>query len=518
MRELIVSKKQLICFSMAYIYIPIIVFLLGWTRLPIALICIAAVTYGVKHVLRDYIADSNSKGQELRISPWILITSILFFLIVGYYAGWGRFVAQSSDWFKHNAVLSDLVNRPWPVYYLNEIGDGIDEHSMLTYYIAQYLVPALFGKLFHSYRVSEVVNYVWAEIGLILVFLNMIRILQVKTTRMQMLTAFLLCFFSGPLLLGQKILELVYPGEASTATLYHWFSFQNGIRLQYSSNYTMLRWVFPQVIAIWLMVLLFIEHKEKIEDYVALLLPSLLFGTLSFVGILPVAFTMALFMLVKDKNIKHWIKQVFSLSNIAMASTLGIVLVLYFYGNITCKKSDSVGFSAIDYSNGNVWKYVIFIFTMVLIYGICLFIQNKRNPLFYISVGELVLLPFFKMGLYNDFVMRCSIPCLFIMLVMIVDYLNEMAAIGFERMNAFYKLCTMCLIVGISIGLIHPLQEFSDSIKGDNLLKLGDEPKVETMEAYANRYAEGIPDDFKYNYYSYDIDKNIFNKYIARVK
>jgi len=518
MRECTIAKKHLLYVSMAYIYIPIIIFLFGWTKLPIAIICTSAVTYGLICLLKDYNTQGDSIGQELRISPWILTISILFLIIVGYYAGWGRFVSQAGDWFKHNAVLSDLINKSWPVYYVNETWEGMEEHSMLTYYIAQYLVPAVFGKVFHSYREAEVVNYVWTEIGLVLVFLNMIRILQVKTTRMQLLAVLLLCFFSGPLLLGQKILKLVYPLEDSMANSYHWFSFQNGMLLQYSSNYTMLRWVFPQVIVIWLIALLFIEHKEKIEDYVALMLPALLFGTFSFVGMLPIAFAMALFILIRDKKIKNWIKHIFSLPNIVTSSSLGTVLILYFYGNIAGKKSDALGFSTINYSNGNEWKYIVFVFTMVLIYGICLFVENKRNPLFYIAVGELIIIPFFKMGLYNDFVMRCSIPCLFIMLIMIVDYLNKATAIGFGKMSAVHKLCITCLIVTVLIGFIYPFKEFTDSIIEDDILKLGDKAEVLSLEAFANRYAADIPDDYKYNYYSYDIDENAFYKYIARVK
>lgn len=37
------------------------------------------------------------------------------------------------------------------------------------------------------------------------------------------------------------------------------------------------------------------------------------------------------------------------------------------------------------------------------------------------------------------------------------------------------------------------------------------------MEAYANRGID-VPLDLKYNYYSYDIQDNIFYKYIAREK
>ena len=59
--------------------------------------------------------------------------------------GFGGFAPQKSDWGKHNAILNDLVTRSWPVYYKND-----NEISMLVYYLAQYLVPALAGKIFNS--------------------------------------------------------------------------------------------------------------------------------------------------------------------------------------------------------------------------------------------------------------------------------------------------------------------------------------------------------------------------------
>lgn len=54
----------------------------------------------------------------------------------------GGLSPQSADWSKHNAVLRDLIEKEWPVLYHNE-----DESSLLTYYLGQYLVPALSGKV-----------------------------------------------------------------------------------------------------------------------------------------------------------------------------------------------------------------------------------------------------------------------------------------------------------------------------------------------------------------------------------
>lgn len=123
-------------------------------------------------------------------------------------------------------ILFDLVNRSWPVYYMNE-----GEHSMLTYYLGQYMVPALIGKVCHSYKVAEIITLLWAETGLLLIYLNLIRILGIKRWYMQWMTAGLLCFFNGPLILAQKVVVWIYPALEPMLSDHEWFVWQNDILL-----------------------------------------------------------------------------------------------------------------------------------------------------------------------------------------------------------------------------------------------------------------------------------------------
>lgn len=115
-------KKHLIALSLIYIYIPILIFLIGWTKIYIAAVCIAALAYG----LMKFHADYTGKTEEavIRVDVGILCFVFFILLVVGYCAGWGRFVNQSLDWAKHSAVLNDLVEKNWPVYYINR-GGGI---------------------------------------------------------------------------------------------------------------------------------------------------------------------------------------------------------------------------------------------------------------------------------------------------------------------------------------------------------------------------------------------------------
>ncbi len=504
------KKKYLIIASLIYIYLPIILFLFGWTKFYFAILCCTVLGYGFKCLWNDYM--QNNSDEDIGISGLAFGFLVIFFCVIGYYAGWGNFVNQPGDWYKHNAVMSDLVNKPWPVYYVNE-----NEHSMLTYYIAQYLLPAFIGKIFHSFRVAEVINFIWAEAGLLIVYLNLIRIIKVRSESMQLFASVILIFFSGPLLLAQKLVEIIYPELESMAAVYHWFS-EGEILLQYSSNYVMLSWVFPQTLVIWLITLLFLEHKEYIQDYIVLMLPGILFGTLSFLGLIPLAFGVAIEQLVKEKHLKQWLKKVFSPSNLLSLCSFGGIFILYFYGNIISEKPDNISFQMINYE-GYWGKYFIFCAIMVLSYAECILSKNLKNVLYYLSVAILIILPLFKMGISNDLVMRCSIPALFLLMFYIISYFydySESKVYNLKNKNG-NKLVVYVLLVLLFIGSIHPMQEFYDAVITDKFVALGEERNFGTLQNFANRSLE-VGEDLRYNYYSYDIENNLFYNYIARSK
>lgn len=505
------SKKKLLIVSLCYIYIPVIVFLFGWTKLYIALGCSFILLFAVARLYHDC---SSRQAEEICIGKGCLLFLLLFFFLVGYYAGWGRFTEQSSDWWKHNAVLADLVNHSWPVYYING-----EEHSMLTYYLGQYIIPALAGKVLHSFRTAEFATLLWAELGLFLVYMNLIRIFQVRVWYMRLLTAGLLCFFNGPLLLGQKIAGMVYPELDSMTSNRQWFIWQDDVLLQYSNHFVLLRWVFPQVLVIWLCFLFFYEHKCMVQHYMTVLLPGIFFGVLPFVGVLPFAVGYAFFMLYQERSIKRWIRQVFSLQNVMSFLSFGIVMLLYFYGNVLSEKPDVIRFRMVEYG-GEFGEYIIFIFFMVLLYGMCIFRDNRGNVFFYIAVASLILIPLFRMGRFNDWVMRCSIPALFVNFMLIIKFLNDHLAevqLRIKRKKGGVDLRVAVLSALMCIGLISPLQELYEVFSLDALTELGNE-MMGTMEDYSNRKIPELQgkEDLVYNYYSYDIENNAFYKYVAR--
>ncbi len=491
-----------------YLYIPITLFVLLWCRASVAMYVLGLTAFCL---YRFYKSILNDTYDSIEINIRFALVILLFFLFIGMYCGWGRFVDQPMDWIKHNAVLYDLVDRSWPVYYSNG-----NENSMLSYYIAQYIVPAAIGKLFNSHRVAEDTLYLWNILGLVLVYLHLIMYAKARKMHIQLISALLLIFFCVPLLAEQTIVKLILhevSGVPSGNDAMHWLvNGAGGLLLQYSSNFVMLRWVFPQCLTIWMMLLMFLDNKSKIEYYLLIMLPGILFSTISFLGLIPLGIAAAIDCILKEKNVIKVLKQIFSLENICMIAGFGLLMLLYLYGNVLSDKPSQIGLHIVNYSGiQNGWIYYFSFILGVLIYAFILFSENKHNLIYYAAIITLCILPFFSMGEFNDLVMRASIPALFIILILVIKFISKF--FGTSK-KVFSKLL---LIVILLIGFNYPKQELFDAIEADELLYLGYRTSPTTLEAYANRSLD-INNDLKYNYYAYDIEDNLFYKYIARRK
>jgi len=502
-----IKYKYLLLFSVIYIYIPIVIFLLGWTKLYIALPCLLALTFCAYRVIRSV---RKSECLQLEIDAGVFAVSIIFFTWIGYICGWGRFVDQVDDWGKHNAILADLVQKSWPVYYHNG-----DESSMLSYYIAQYLLPAGVGKMLKSFKAAELFLYFWNVLGVELIFLNLISYLKLNKRIWQIVSMTLIPFYSVPIWLIQYILSIFT--KYNYIENNHWVVYENEFKLQYPSNWIMFRWVFPQVIVLWIILLIFLANKDKIEYYLPLMLPAILYGSLSFLGLIPVSIAYAIEYFVKNKNVKAWIKKIFSVENIISFATLGSVIALYFYGNVFGEKPDTISFGVTHFDGSRFTAYIVFELFAVGAYVLVLGKEHKGDGIFLASVITLVLLPLVHMGYENDLTVRACIPALLYIMLMLIDYLNHFDYSHIQEMKISKRLGLLIIIVFIAVGMHYPFKEISwvAYSEAGNYLHWGTDPKWGTLEQFANRKLD-IYEDIQYNYYVYDLEDNLFYKYVAR--
>lgn len=492
-------KAVLVC-TLAYIYIPVAIFLIGFVKLYFSIPVLFILGYFLCRMFLAYQKTrEESEGTLIRIP--VIVTVVIILALFCVCIGWGGWFPQAGDWCKHNAVLHDLSERSWPVYY-TEL-----ETSMLTYYIGQYLVPALMGKITGFFSVAETTMFIWGLMGLCLVYINLVRILKADKIKTQMLTLLIMCFFSGAVILAQTVLHSVYPDMTFAPEDRHWVIVRD-ILLQYRSNFVMLRWVFPQCIVPWLTMLLFMEYRRKCEYYVLLFLPSMLFASFSFVSLCFYAVCNVIYLAIRQKKTNVFLRCL-SLSNISPAVGLGGILFFYFWGYIKVDKPDYLSFQLQNYGLRYIFVYFVFCFFLFGIYALAVFKENRRNPVFYISVLILASIPLFKMGLCNDWVMSVSIPALFALMVYVLEFLIRKQESEWNGIKKGFVI--ICLL----IGAWYPFCELKEGIAGK--ITNGVVPcDYNTLAYFSSRWNQDLTDDLKYNYYSYDLEGNIFYNYIAR--
>lgn len=500
--------KIILMASMSYIYIPVFLFLFGFTKPYWALIVSICLVFCIYRLYKDYnneVYIGKDIGKKSGFPLWTILFCILIIFIYGYYMGFGGFAPQKGDWGKHNAILNDLVTRSWPVYYKND-----NEISMLVYYLAQYLVPALAGKIFNSFSVAEIVQYTWNVWGIILVFINVIILLNIYDNKKKIFAGlFIVLFFSGALWLAQEAAYFIYGDRLDCRGSFHWFT-GNNFNIQLRSNMTSVMWAFPQWIVPCLAGSLLFRFKNYIRHYVTLLMPLLLFASLSFLGVLPIAVIYAVYMQIRSNDIKYW-KNIISIENIVSFLSLGMVLLFYFYGNVFMEKPTVISLHITSYGN-EILAYCVFCFFMFGFHALIIRKRYKDDCLFYLVNIVLILLPLFSMGLYNDLVMGGGTVPMFLLMMYIMDFIFNS-----EKTKQYYKSKGV-LIVLLIIGVNYPLSELKEVVENDIISKKQEDFSLGyTMESYANR-GINVPMDLKYNYYSYDIQDNIFYKYIAREK
>ncbi|MDY4127024.1 MAG: hypothetical protein SOX95_06695 [Lachnospiraceae bacterium] len=490
------NNKLLHRLTILYIYIPVIIFLFGWCNIYAAGITLIGILYTFIKINSD--SEYMNTGDNIKISPVILIAAFLTVLAVLILIGVGGVFPQPGDYAKHNAVLRDLVTHSWPVYYTEA------EESMLTYYLGQYLLPALAGKVYGGFDIANAFTLIWAIVGVCLVYINLIRVTEADTRAKKLIALIVMFFFSGALPLCQILLSLILKEGFYSLLNYHWVLTTDAM-LQYRSNTVMLRWVLPQVIVAWLVAELLYESRIREKYFCFFIIPVALFGAFSFASLCIAAIILAFIHLIGGKC-RVW--DVFSIYNIISAFSLGIIIAIYLWGNVSMTKPVSSSLRLQGFKGRELWTYICFILIMVGIYLICIFKENRKKPLYYITAFILLAAPFFRMGLFNDVVMSSTIPVLFILMIMLLSFLfNENGS----------EMAKGVIIVLICIGMIYPIAELADNIH-ENEKGMNIEDSYYTMEYYSDRENEEIQEDLKYNYFSYDLEKNQFVGYLARNK
>lgn len=437
------SKSKLIPI-VAYIYLALstLLFTVGWCNLPTAIIGAVII------IISLYLTCKNAPEiwAPQNRKEFIFVAGLFAVALLWVYlSGIGALCFQNEDHECRNPLFEILVKYDWPIM-------RYDVPMILTYYVGFWLPCAVVGKIFKSIEIGYFTQVIWATIGVFLFF----RLLLQNVKKKNFLPIFIFIFFSGLDILGCVIVYKMKYVLSPVAHLEWWYG-----RYQFSSFTTQLFWVFNQAIPAWIAVMLMYNEKNN-KSMFFIYSCMLICCTFPAVGLLP----FVLYWYIKNGktytyfkaallNIKSTIISSITFQNIVGTAFVALVMVPYLTGNFAAEQKD--GTTLIQNTDFIYWLFSFF-FIEVGLYLLLVWVNNKRNILYYMSFACFLIYPFITIGTTWDFCMRASIPVLMMLCLMVIRILES------EKFKKKYPVIFVILAVTFLIGLINPVHEITRTV------------------------------------------------------
>lgn len=494
------SKRALRRAALVTLLLPTAVFLLTWVRARIAVPSLLLLVLALFFYLRDP-RETRLDDDVWTCSYAMLGTIIACAFLWTFLSGIGGYFYQNEDHYGRNAIFHDLLNHTWPVYF-----EGTP--FALTYYIAYWLLPALFGKgiaallstqlLWGAANAALFVQTLWF---LLLIFLLLFSYLDIRRLREAVLTLLVFVLFSG-----MDILPAAYLGAANLQV--EWWA----ELYQYSSHTTCLFWVYNQAVPAWLCLMLLLHTRRGISSYVLIGLAALPFSPLPFVGIVFLMvglFFARLYALSKACGMKHAVcallREGFSPQNVLAALAIAPSMLTYFAANqATGEAPLRLELFLYAFSPDKAFARLL-LFYLVEFGALALLLGKRfgRKPLFVLAALSLLLAPLFRMGHNADFSMRASIPGVTLLCVYALRYLLESLRTRAHRYGA------AVLVVLLLLGAGTALEEFRRGVyKVRN---------AQTVFGYADPFGTVLHEDADtFNFICKDTQTSLFYRIFAQ--
>lgn len=415
--------------ALMWLSIGPIIFLLGWCRwyysVPLTLLAIYAI---VKFLF------SIKETESLAISNGKLVAAIVIILVMMAWCGIGGYVVQPNDHYGRNAIFTDIWSYDWPVY------DAQENHYM-CYYLAFWMVPALFGKLFHSLDIGFFAQLIWISAGFLLLWLEICY--YMKKARISYLWFFYL-------FTGLKLIECVlyYPVFGDGNWIHETvnaLATNNCPSIFHAGPIVQLLYdPFNQTIPLFLTMILIINNsKSSFLPFIYSLL--LLYAPFPFAGLAP----MVLYLWIKNiyvnkQNIWNYI---FSIENIT-ALLFIVIVALYLLSNINGSRR---GLRPVSNVVADVYSFVLYIVFEFLIYIAIGYEACSDKKLLWIMFGCTCVFGWFQIGLHNDFCFRTNMPLIFLLCLLVIKRYY-----GILTSKKVKNLIIACYIIAGVPTLIHP--------------------------------------------------------------
>lgn len=432
--------------ALSYLYVPFLLFDLGWIRpawaIPIAVVSLAGFVLACSRMPKVWVPEATSANIGRAAACAVILAVWVTWSGIGGYV-WGEV-----DHLERNTVIRMLVEHRWPLYSMDTPGLPPDaEPSIMSYYVGFYLPPAAIGRV-TTLRGGFFALWFQAFFGVCLAYY----LVCAKLKRLMVWPVLVFILFSGADSIGVLLRGLHHPGVipfwSPTANFEQWSAYN------YSCQTTQLFWVYNQAIPAWIATAMLVcGLPASVMLFVASCL--MINATFAFLAMCFLAPVFAWTALPKGRDgemffgkTKRWAGSFLTVPNFIGPVTIGIPCYLYLSDN-TAGSHFYLHFH---------WTYPLFVFLEAIVLLMPLYRKLRRDIVFWVVFAALMLLPLGNIGgNAGDFYTRTSIPFLFIILCWYVETLHKSASDG-----KWMEVAMLSFV--LLLGIPTPLHEMSRTV------------------------------------------------------
>ena len=406
--------------GLVYITLPTVVYAIGmlrpWIGIPAAALILAALVVSIRTLHKG---QAETTGEGLTISIWMLAVFACVAVFWCILCGQGALCVQMWDWFSRNATFRDLITHEWPVIYPNQHG------AALSFYFGHWLPAAVIGRsvmlltgsLDKAWAIGNACLGLWTAAGVFIVMLLLLLKFRARSVLVMLMIIVMLVFFCGS---GYVGLWVRLWWKNGVAPLGPWSG-----PFQFTSNNALLAWVFHQTVVPWVATLLLLDRARcfPYAAFVVSLVPLCgVFPAVGLAWILAALLVVAATKAFGGRSLGPFVESLFTLPNlVGILVVVPLVSALLFTN--TAAGEVQLAWVGVPSKLRFLCHWLFFVTCEVGLYALMLLRWGRRNVLYWAAFSFLLLCPLLKIGSACDFCMRSSIPALFVVMVLVQEYL-----------------------------------------------------------------------------------------------
>ena len=413
--------------GIVYLAIPVFLILFSFFSAPFVLLSAVALVLLVFGMYKSHYEGGNIDLHLQTLSrywPLLLICFTIAYLSLVY-----PFYRQ--DWGKHFAVLNALAQGSWP-----PIIEFKEQTWFLRYYVAWYAFPALAAKIIGLQSLTVATAVIWTATGLFIALLLAFH--NIRKTWPLFVGALIFFFFSG-----LDIIKILFTHHIEPVTP-HWLHWWPGIG-HVGSNLSNITWVPQHITGACVATSLYIYNSRLALQYSGVIVVMMaLWSPFCAIGLAPAVVWAVL---------KEGYKPAFSRQNWLITPLLAIPVVLYLI-----QGAEQVPFMFAwqhpDFSLTNfIWFCTV---EFLLIMGVLYWFEREERTLLVILAMFLPLISLLHWGIFNELLLKGSIPTVCIIAILVANSLLKNLKSGEWHRNiliAYLIAGTIPVVVAFVKGL-----------------------------------------------------------------